>query len=221
MKGEGMMSKLEELSQSIIEGKVKEVKALVQQALNEGIAPGDALDNGLMKGMEVVGERFAAEDMFIPEVMLSARTMHAALEILRPVLEGQKKKLQMKGKMILGTVAGDIHDIGKSLVEMMFTASGFEVVDLGINVTPEAFVEAIKKNEPDVIGMSALLTSTMPSMAQTVTAIDNAGLRKDARLKIIVGGAPVTAEFAEEIGADLYGENALEAVDVVKKALAG
>jgi 5-methyltetrahydrofolate--homocysteine methyltransferase len=173
-----------------------------------------------MKGMGVVGKRFGDGDMFIPEVMLSARTMHAALELLRPILEGQKKKLQMKGKIVLGTVAGDIHDIGKSLVEMMFVAGGFEVIDLGINVAPQAFVEAVKKHEPDVVGMSALLTSTMPAMAETIEAIDNAGLRKDFRLKIIVGGAPITADYAEQIGADLYGENAIEAVEVVKKALA-
>ena len=214
------MSSMEVLSQSIIEGKADEIKDLVQKALNEGLAPDDILDQGLMKGMGVVGKRFAAEDMFIPEVMLSARTMHAALELLRPVLEEQDKKLQMKGKMILGTVAGDIHDIGKSLVEMMFVANGFEVVDLGIDIKAEDFVAAVKEHEPDILGMSALLTSTMPAMEETVEAIDNAGLRKDSGLKIIVGGAPITADYAEKIGADYYGENALEAVELIKKALA-
>lgn len=214
------MSSMEVLSQSIIEGKADEIKDLVQKALNEGLAPDDILDQGLMKGMGVVGKRFAAEDMFIPEVMLSARTMHAALELLRPVLEEQDKKLQMKGKMILGTVAGDIHDIGKSLVEMMFVANGFEVVDLGIDIKAEDFVVAVKEHEPDILGMSALLTSTMPAMEETVEAIDNAGLRKDSGLKIIVGGAPITADYAEKIGADYYGENALEAVELIKKALA-
>ncbi len=214
------MSIMEELSQSIIEGKADEIKELVQKALDGGAVPDDILDHGLMKGMGVVGKRFGDGDMFIPEVMLSARTMHAALELLRPILEGQKKKLQMKGKIVLGTVAGDIHDIGKSLVEMMFVAGGFEVIDLGINVAPQAFVEAVNKHEPDVVGMSALLTSTMPAMAETIEAIDNAGMRKDSRLKVIVGGAPITADYAEQIGADLYGENAIEAVEVVKKALA-
>ena len=213
-------SSMEILARSIIEGKNDKIKNLVQQALDEGLPPEDVLDSGLMKGMEVVGKRFAAEDMFIPEVMLSARTMHAALELLRPVLEEQDKKLQMKGKMVLGTVAGDIHDIGKSLVEMMFIANGFEVVDLGIDVSAEGFVEAVKKHEPDVVGMSALLTSTMPAMAETVEAIDKAGLRKDSGLKIIVGGAPVTADYAKGIGADFYGENALNAVEMVKEALA-
>ncbi len=214
------MSIMEELSQSIIEGKADEIKDLVQKALDGGTAPEDVLDHGLMKGMGVVGKRFGEGDMFIPEVMLSARTMHAALGLLRPILEAQKKKLQMKGKIILGTVAGDIHDIGKSLVEMMFVAGSFEVIDLGINVTPQAFVEAVNKHEPDVVGMSALLTSTMPAMAETVEAIDNAGLRKDSRLKIIVGGAPITADYAVKIGADLYGENAVDAVELVEKALA-
>ncbi|NMB34655.1 MAG: cobalamin-binding protein [Firmicutes bacterium] len=213
-------SSMEVLAQSIIEGKVDEIKDLVQQALDEGLPPEDVLDNGLMKGMEVVGKRFAADDMFIPEVMLSARTMHEALELLRPVLEEQDKKLQMKGKMILGTVAGDIHDIGKSLVEMMFIANGFEVVDLGIDVSAEDFVEAVKKHEPDVVGMSALLTSTMPAMAETIEAIDGAGLRKESGLKVIVGGAPVTADYAEEIGADFYGENALDAVKMISEVLA-
>ncbi len=211
---------MEMLSQSIIEGKDDEIKDLVQKALDEGLAPEDILDKGLMIGMGVVGKRFAAGDMFIPEVMLSARTMHAALEILRPILEAQDKKLQMKGKMILGTVAGDIHDIGKSLVEMMFIANGFEVVDLGIGVTAQDFVAAVEKHEPDIVGMSALLTSTMQAMAETVEAIDQAGLRKESSLKIIVGGAPVTADYAKEIGADFYGENALDAVELIKEALA-
>ena len=213
------MSRMEELATAIMEGDAEGIKGLVQKALDEGFEPEDILSQGLMQGMEVVGKRFANEDMFIPEVMLCARTMHSALEIIRPLLESQEKKVQMKGKMLLGTVAGDIHDIGKSLVEMMFTANGFDVVDIGVNVTPEAFVEAVKKHEPDIIGMSALLTTTMPAMAETVEAIDNAGLRKDGSPKIIVGGAPVTEEFAQEIKADLYGENALEGVDVTKKAM--
>ncbi len=213
------MSRMEELATAIMEGDSEGIKDLVQKVLDEGTEPEDILSNGLMQGMEVVGKRFANEDMFIPEVMLCARTMHSALEILRPLLESQDKKMQMKGKLLLGTVAGDIHDIGKSLVEMMFTANGFEVVDIGVNINPESFVEAVKKHEPDIIGMSALLTTTMPAMAETVEAIDNAGLRKDGRPLIIVGGAPVTEEFAQEIKADLYGENALEGVDVTKEAL--
>ena len=213
------MSVMDKLGEHIIEGNMGEIKALVQSALDENHTPEDVLEKGLMKGMEVVGKRFAAEDMYIPEVMLSARTMHTALELLRPLLETDQKKMKMKGRLLLGTVEGDIHDIGKSLVEMMFTANGFEVIDIGINVTADAFVEAVKKHEPDIVGLSALLTNTMPAMQQAIAAIDDAGLRKDGKPKIIVGGAPVTEEYAKEIGADLYGENALEGVEMVKQAI--
>jgi len=213
------MSIMEELSQAVLEGKVKDIKTIVQKALDEGFDPKDILENGLLKGMGIVGKLFAAEDMFIPEVMLSARTMHSALEILRPLLEQQDKKIKLKGKMVLGTVAGDIHDIGKSLVEMLFTANGFEVIDIGVNVSPEVFIEAIKNHQPDLLGLSALLSTTLPAMAETIEAIDKEGLREDGRLKIIVGGAPVTEEYASEINADLYAENALEGVEVVKKVL--
>ena len=213
------MSVMDKLGEHIIEGNMGEIKALVQSALDENHTPEDVLEKGLMKGMEVVGKRFAAEDMYIPEVMLSARTMHTALELLRPLLETDQKKMKMKGRLLLGTVEGDIHDIGKSLVEMMFTANGFEVIDIGINVTADAFVEAVKKHEPDIVGLSALLTNTMPAMQQAIAAIDDAGLRKDGKPKIIVGGAPVTEEYAKEIGADLYGENALEGVEMVKEAI--
>lgn len=213
------MSLLEELSQAIIEGDNEGIKSKVNKALDEGHQPEEILENGLMKGMEVVGKRFAADEMFIPEVMLCAKTMHGALEIIRPMLEAEDKKAKMKGKMLLGTVEGDIHDIGKSLVEMMFTANGFEVVDIGVNITPAGFVDEIKKHEPNLVGMSALLTTTMPAITKTVEAIDKEGLREGGNLKIIIGGAPVTEEFTEECGADLYGENALEGVEVAKKAL--
>ncbi len=213
------MSLLDKLGEYVIEGNMGEVQALVQGALDEKIEPEEILEQGLMKGMEVVGRRFADEDMYIPEVMLSARTMHTALELLRPLLETDQKQMKMKGRLLLGTVEGDIHDIGKSLVEMMFTANGFEVIDLGINVTAQAFVEAVQQHQPDIVGMSALLTNTMPAMQQAIAAIDDAGLRKHGKPKIIVGGAPVTDEYAKEIGADLYGENALEGVEMVKEAL--
>ena len=147
------MSILGELSCSIIEGNMEGIEILVQKALNDGVDPGDILYNGLMKGMETVGKRFAAGDMFIPEVMLSARTMQVSLDIIRPLLEKQDKKTGRNYKMVLGTVEGDIHDIGKSLVEMMFTANGFEVIDIGINVPPDGFVEAIKEHQPDIVGI--------------------------------------------------------------------
>jgi len=208
----------DELSNSIIEGDLDGINDLIKKALDESIEPEEILYKGLMKGMEIVGKRFAAEEMYIPEVMLSARTMQTALDIIRPLLEKQDKKLGRKYKMVLGTVEGDIHDIGKSLVAMMFTANDFEVIDIGINVPPDDFVDAIKKYQPEIVGLSALLTTTMPAMARTVEAIDKAGLRRGG-LKIIVGGAPISEEFANEIKADLYGENAIEGVEVVKKAL--
>jgi len=213
------MSIMEELAKSILEGDAQGVKPLVQKALDEGHGPREVLNDGLMKGMEAVGKKFGAGEMFIPEVMLSARTIHSSLEVLRPLLEDEEGGMQMKGKMVLGTVVGDIHDIGKSLVEMMFTANGFDVVDIGIDVPPDKFVEAIKEYKPNLVGLSALLTTTMPAVTDTLEAIDKEGLREGGKLKIIIGGAPVTQEFADEIGADLYAEDALEGVEVAKKAL--
>lgn len=210
------MSVLKEIAQAVIEGRADEVEAMAKQALEEGIEPQKIINDGLMRGMEVVGERFASEEMFIPEVMLSAKCMHNALGVLRPLLE-DRQEATGRGKVILGTVEGDIHDIGKKLVEMMFTANGFHVVDLGINVSPANFVKAIKEQKPMVVGMSALLTTTMKMMEKTIEEITRAGLRDN--IKIIVGGAPVTEEFARDIGADLYGENALEAVKAVMEAI--
>lgn len=213
------MSILNELAAGIEAGKLQEIREWVNMALVEGLGAEEILEKGLMQGMGTVGKRFAAEDMFIPEVMLSARTMHAALEVLRPLLEKEHKNVGMKGKILLGTVEGDIHDIGKSLVEMIFVANGFEVVDIGENISPQGFIKAIEEHKPDVVGLSALLTTTMPAMARTVEAISAAGLRDNGQLKIIVGGAPVTEEFAREINADFYGENALDGVEAIKKAL--
>lgn len=210
------MSLMEQLAQTVIEGDIDGVQSLVQKGLDEGTDADDILQKGLMQGMDEVGRRFSSEEMFIPEVMRSARVMHSALEILRPILQDSETGVRSKGRMVLGTVEGDIHDIGKSLVEMMLTANGFEVIDIGINVSPQSFVEAIKEYKPDLVGMSALLTSTMPAITSTIEAIEKEGLRK--KLKIIIGGAPISEEFTEESGADLYGENALEAVEVVEKA---
>lgn len=213
------MTTLDKLSKEIEKGNLEEIKDFVQKALAEGFDPENILEDGLIKGMERVGQRFASEDMFIPEVILSARTMHEALEVLRPLLEKTEKGLKMKGKIVLGTVAGDIHDIGKSLVKMMFIANGFEVIDIGVDISTEKFIEAIREYHPDVVGMSALLTTTMPAMSEVIEAIDREGLREDGKLKVIVGGAPVTEEFAKQIKADFYGDNALDGVEIIKKAL--
>ena len=203
----------ERLSTAILEGDREKAPKLVQKALDQGLASKDILDNGMVVGMNEVSVRFKRGDMFVPEVVMSADTMQAGLEILRPHLVASGAKLI--GKIVMGTVKGDLHDIGKNLVGMMFQGAGFEVIDLGFNVDPETFIEAIKEHQPDIVGMSALLTTTMRAMAHTIKAIKEAGLRD--RIKIMVGGAPVDAAFAERIGADGYGSNAPAGADLAKK----
>ena len=201
------------ISTAIIDGKKDDIVQLTQQALDEGLEAPKILDDGLMKGMEVVGVRFKAGDMFVPEVMRCARTMLNAMEILDPLLAETGAK--MFGKLLLGTVKGDMHDIGKNLVGMMCRGAGFQVKDLGINVEPETFVEAVKDFQPDIVGMSALLTTTMLAMGDTIKALEEAGVRDT--IKIMVGGAPVTQGFADKIGANGYAANAPAAADLAKK----
>jgi 5-methyltetrahydrofolate--homocysteine methyltransferase len=203
---------LEQISKAVIEGEMDEIEDLTEDALDEGLSAQEILDNGLMAGMDYVGVEFKAGNMFVPEVLRSARTMQASMDILQPLLAESGAK--MTGKVLLGTVKGDLHDIGKNLVGMMCEGAGFEVKDLGKDVAPEAFVEAIKEHSPDVVGMSALLTTTMRTMEHTIKALEEAGLRD--RVKIMVGGAPVTQEFANQIGADGYASNAASAADLAK-----
>jgi 5-methyltetrahydrofolate--homocysteine methyltransferase len=203
----------ERLSTAILEGDAEKAPTLVEKGLKEGLAAKDILDNGLVPGMNEVGVRFKAGDMFVPEVLMSADAMQASLVILRPELVASGAKLI--GKIVMGTVKGDLHDIGKNLVGMMCEGAGFEVIDLGFNVEPERFVDAIKEHQPDIIGMSALLTTTMRAMALTIKAVEEAGLRNE--VKIMVGGAPVDREFAERIGADGYGSNGPAGSDLAKK----
>lgn len=213
------MADLERLARAVIEGEAATVKQLVEQALGEGLAADTILQEGLLKGLGVVGEKFGKQEMFLPEVMMSAKAMQASLELLRPHLEaGQSAGAGLWGKVVLGTVEGDIHDIGKNLVAMMLTANGFQVIDLGVNVKPEHFVRACREHKPQFVGMSALLNTTMPAMAQTITALEAAGLRNGG-LRVMVGGAPVTPEFADSIGADIYADDALEAVRLLRKAV--
>lgn len=208
------MSELyQQLSTAILKGDVSVVPGLVQEALDAGIGPKDVLDNGLIVGMNEVGARFKRGEMFVPEVLMSARAMQGGLEILRPQLVASGA--QLIGKIVIGTVKGDLHDIGKNLVGMMCEGAGFEVIDLGFNVPPEKFVEAIKQHQPNIVGMSALLTTTMRSMGHTIKAIEEAGLRD--QVKIMVGGAPVDSEFASRIGADGYGSNAVGGTEVAKQ----
>ena len=210
-----MSEVLAKMAESLIAGKVDEVTDLTKQALDANVSSKDILEKGLLAGMEVVGKRFKANDMFIPEVLRCAKCMHGAMEILRPLLA--ETGVETAGTFVIGTVKGDLHDIGKNLVGMMFEGAGFQVVDLGIDLEPAAFVDAIKKHKASLFGMSALLTTTMPKMAETINAINEAGIRD--QIKIMIGGAPVTAEFAKEIGADAYASNAASAVDKGKELL--
>ena len=210
-----MSELLAKMAESLIAGKVDEVKDLTQKALDANLSSKDILEKGLLAGMDVVGKRFKANEMFIPEVLRCAKCMHGAMEILRPLLA--ETGAESIGTLIIGTVKGDLHDIGKNLVSMMFEGAGFNVVDLGIDKEPQVFVDAIKEHKAKLIGMSALLTTTMPKMGETINAIKEAGLRD--QVKILVGGAPITAAFAEEIGADGYASNAASAVEKGKELI--
>jgi 5-methyltetrahydrofolate--homocysteine methyltransferase len=211
-----MSEQLAKLAEIIISGKVDEVAKLTQELINAGTDPEIVLSQGLMPGMEVVGQRFKACEMYIPEVLRSAKAMSKGTELLRPLLS--ETQATGAGKFVIGTVQGDLHDIGKNLVAMMFEGAGFQVVNLGIDLEPQVFVDAVKEHHPDILGLSALLTTTMPRMAEAISALKEAGIRD--QVKIIVGGAPVTAEYAEKIGADAYGPNAAMAVETGRTLLA-
>ncbi len=211
-----MSDVLAELSTAVIEGNVDDMADLTEDALDEELSAQDILDKGLMPGMDHVGVEFKAGNMFVPEVLRSARAMHVSMDMIRPLLA--ESGASMTGKMVIGTVKGDLHDIGKNLVGMMCEGAGFEVEDIGKNIEPEEFVEAVKKCEPDVLGMSALLTTTMRAMEHTIKALEEAGLRD--KVKIMIGGAPVTEAFSDQIGADGYASNAASAAELAKKFVA-
>jgi 5-methyltetrahydrofolate--homocysteine methyltransferase len=204
---------LSTISTAIIEGNLDDMVELTEDALDEGLDAQEILNQGLMPGMDYVGVEFKAGNMFVPEVLRSARAMQASMEVLKPLLA--ESGVKMVGKVLLGTVKGDLHDIGKNLVGMMCEGAGFEVEDLGKDVAPESFVEAVKKFEPDVLGMSALLTTTMRAMEHTIKALEEAGVRD--QVKVMIGGAPVTQSFADQIGADGYASNAASAAEMAKK----
>jgi 5-methyltetrahydrofolate--homocysteine methyltransferase len=207
-----MADTLERIASELYDGEDEVVAQLVRQALDQGMAAEEILQGGLIAGMDEVGRDFKAGDLFVPEVLIAARAMHAGMSVLRPLLaEGT---VTSAGKYVIGTVKGDLHDIGKNLVRMMLEGAGFEAIDLGTDVEPQAFVDAVRENKPVLVGMSALLTTTMVQMKSTVEALQEAGLRDS--VKIMVGGAPVTAAFAEEIGADAYAPDAATAVDVAR-----
>jgi len=203
----------EQLAIVVLEGDKDRVVELVNKGLSEGLAAKDILDNGMVVGMNEVGARFKRGEMFVPEVLMSADAMQGGLVVLRPQLVASGAKLI--GKIVIGTVKGDLHDIGKNLVGMLCEGAGFEVIDLGFNVDPDKFIAAIKTHQPNIVGMSALLTTTMRAMGQTIKAIEEAGLRD--KVKVMVGGAPVDAEFSKRISADGYGSNAPAGVDLAKR----
>ena len=204
---------LEEISTAVIEGNMDDIVDLTEDALDEDLSAEEILNKGLMPGMDHVGVEFKAGNMFVPEVLRSAKTMQGAMDILKPLLA--ESGVETTGRVLLGTVKGDLHDIGKNLVGMMCEGAGFEVKDMGKDVAPEDFVEAVKEFEPDVVGMSALLTTTMRTMESTIKVLEEAGLRD--KVKIMIGGAPVTQAFADQIGADGYASNAASASELAKK----
>ncbi len=207
------MADLKALSEAIIRGDQKTAVEITQAAIDEGMAPETILNEGLISGMNIVGARFKANEVYIPEVLISARAMKMSMEYLEPKLS--EAGVEPIGKALIGTVQGDLHDIGKNLVMMMLKGSGFEVVDAGIDVSAEKFVAQAKAAGTQIVGLSALLTTTMPSMESTVKAIKDAGLNA----KVIIGGAPVTQNYADKIGADGYAADAATAIDVAKSLL--
>lgn len=210
-----MANELEQLRQLLLEGKREDVARLAEKLLARGVAAQSILTDGLIAGMTQVGEQMRCGEMYLPEVLQSAAAMHAAMELLKPHL--RKGDVSARGRIVIGTVKGDMHDIGKNLVGIMLQGAGLEVVDLGVNVPPDRFVEAIRTHRPQLVGMSALLTTTMLGMRATLEAIAQAGLR--SAVKVIIGGAPVSQRFAEEIGADAYARDAVTAVDRVRDLL--
>jgi 5-methyltetrahydrofolate--homocysteine methyltransferase len=210
------MADYEELKAAVIDGNAGRVRELTQAALESGAGAQEVLDSALIPAMDVVGEKFSAREFYIPEMLIAARAMQGGLAILRPLLLAAESK--SRGKVVLGTVKGDLHDIGKNLVGMMLQGGGFEVVDLGTDVRPAKFVEAVRAERPDLVMMSALLTTTMASMRETISALEEAGLRSQVRVG--VGGAPVTQRFADEVGADFYAPDATGAVGKAKELVA-
>jgi 5-methyltetrahydrofolate--homocysteine methyltransferase len=208
---------LSEIKNHLVGGNKEGVLAGVRTFLEQGFGPQQILQEALIPGMSRVGEKMASKEMFIPEVLVSAMVMKDALEIIKPLLG--KDEMTQKGTIILGTVKGDIHDIGKNLVGFMLEGAGFRIIDLGVNIPPEKFTEAVKQHNPEIVGMSAMLTTTMPEMGVVIRTLKERGVRE--RVRVIVGGAAVSPSFASEIGADGYAEDAGSAVREIEKLLAG
>ena len=209
------MADLQAIAENIIKGQAPKVQELVNQALEEKIPVRDILHEGLIAGMNVVGEKFKNNEFYVPEVLIAARAMKQGMELIRPQLV--EEKVEPLGKAAIGTVKGDLHDIGKNLVSMMLEGAGFEVIDLGIDVPPEKFIDAVKTQGAQLICMSALLTTTMPSMQTTVEAVKEAGLSDS--VGVMVGGAPLTQAYADQIGADGYAPDAASATEIAKELI--
>lgn len=207
------MSVLQSMAEMLMKGKAKDVGTLVQQALDEGLEPAKILNEGLLSGMNIIGQRFKNNEVYVPEVLIAARAMKAGMVILQPKLTAAG--VEAIGTAIIGTVKGDLHDIGKNLVCMMLEGAGFKVMDIGIDVEDQKFLDAAKEHNADVIGISALLTTTMTNMKSVVTLLKSSGIKA----KVMVGGAPVTQAFCDEIGADGYAADAASAADLAKSLM--
>jgi 5-methyltetrahydrofolate--homocysteine methyltransferase len=210
------MAELKQLYDAVINGDAKAAYAQTQEALGAGVDPLKLVNDYMIPAMDEVGRRFECNDYFVPELLISARAMKAALDVIRPLLIARGD--QPTGRVAIGTVKGDLHDIGKNLVASLLEGGGFEVIDLGVNVTPEKFIATVREKQANIIAMSALLTTTMPAMRTTIEALKQAGVRD--RVKVLIGGAPITQKYADEIGADGYSESAVGAVALAKKAVA-
>jgi len=209
------MSKFKQLNEAIIKGDMKLAVEQTQRALDEGSNAQDIIDNGLISAMDEVGERFSKGLLFVPQMLRAAKTMQECMKLVEPLLK--EGDLTSKGKVLIGTVKGDLHDIGKNLVSMMMEGAGFTITDLGVDVSPEKFVQKALEVEPDIVAMSALLSTTMPAMPKTIEALQNAGIRN--KVRVMIGGAPVTSKYAQEINADSYAADAGSAVIAAKKLL--
>ncbi len=207
------MVDFDEIKKSVFEGQVEKTRNLATSMVQSGENPLSIINDGLIAGMNEVGEKFKAGDMFVPEVIMSAKAMSAGVEAVKPFIKGDE--IKAPGVVVIGTVKGDLHDIGKNLVCMILESAGFKVIDIGVDNSAEQFIEAVKEHQPQIVGMSALLTTTMPAMKETIDAFIEAGIRDT--IKIIVGGAPVSRQYAEEIGADGYGDDAISARDLCVK----
>lgn len=208
-------NRFDEIKEAVLNGDINAVPALVKKAIFQNVPADTILDKGLIAGMSIVGDKFKCNEIYVPEVLLSAKAMHSGLAILEPLLV--KAGVSPKGKVVIGTVKGDLHDIGKNLVSMMLKGAGFSVIDLGIDVKPERFINEVIKNNAQVVAMSSLLTTSMPSMKETIALLKTKNL--NSRIKTVIGGAPVTQDYADQINADGYADNASSAVDKIKELL--